>query len=274
MLTVKPAAGALGAEIGGLDLCAEIPRATVRELRQLLNDYEVLFFREQSLLPGDLRALALEFGPLQGHPAYASLDGFPEVTILESTPERPTRIEAWHSDMTFRLHPPMATLLKSDVVPSKGGDTLWASMTAAYEGLSAPMQDFLAPLYAVHDFSYGFKESLAEPGGRERLADAVSANPPVRHPVIRVHPETDKRLIFVNALFTTHIDGLAAAESRAILDYLYKHVSTVEYTARFQWQANSIALWDNRSTQHKPVNDYFPEHRRMQRITIDGDKPY
>jgi taurine dioxygenase len=126
----------------------------------------------------------------------------------------------------------------------------------------------------VHDFAYGFKESLAEPGGQERLAEAVAANPPVRHPVIRTHPETGKKVIFVNSLFTTHIEGLRPAESDALLQMLYTHITTVEYTCRFQWQSNSIAIWDNRSTQHKPVNDYFPAHRRLERITIDGDRPY
>jgi taurine dioxygenase len=136
------------------------------------------------------------------------------------------------------------------------------------------MRNCLESLSAVHDFAYGFKESLAEEGGRERLADAVSANPPVRHPVIRSHPETGKKLIFVNSLFTTHIEGLDKKESAALLTFLFEHISTPEYSCRFQWQAHSIAIWDNRSTQHKPINDYFPAHRRLQRITIDGDKPY
>ena len=151
---------------------------------------------------------------------------------------------------------------------------MWASMTAAYEGLSKNMQEFLSTLEAEHDFSYGFKESLAEPGGKERLAQAVKDNPPVRHPVIRVHPESNQKVIFVNALFTTKIIGLPEKESSAILQFLYDHVITAEYTCRFKWEPNSIAIWDNRSTQHKPINDYFPSHRLLQRVAIDGDKPY
>jgi taurine dioxygenase len=176
--------------------------------------------------------------------------------------------------MTFRQHPPLGTVLKSEIIPPKGGDTQWASMTAAYNALSPSMAHFLESLTAVHDFSHGFKESLAEPGGRERLADAVAANPPVTHPVIRTHPETGRKVIFVNSLFTTHIVELQPKESNAVLAFLYKHVTTDEFTCRFQWRPHSIAIWDNRSTQHKPVNDYFPAHRRMERITIDGDKPY
>ena len=274
MLDIKPLAGALGAEIRGIDLAEELTSDDVFRLRKLLNEYEVIFFRDQDISPACQRALALSFGPLQTHPAYETIEGFPEITILESTPDKPTKIEAWHSDMTFREHPPMGTVLKSVIVPPKGGDTLWASMTAAYEGLSFQMQKFLEGLIAVHDFSWGFKESLAEPGGKERLADAVAANPPVRHPVIRTHPETGKQVVFVNSLFTTHIEGLRSEESRAVLDFLYRHIQTPEYAVRFSWEPHSIAIWDNRSTQHKPVNDYFPAHRRMERITIDGDRPY
>ncbi|MCR9184412.1 MAG: taurine dioxygenase [Halieaceae bacterium] len=274
MFDVTPLAGALGAEISGIDLAQDLVPEQVRELRRLLNEHEVIFFRDQNINPGRQHALASCFGPLQTHPAYATIEGFPEITILESTPEKPTKIEAWHSDMTFRQHPPQATVLKSVIIPARGGDTLWASMTAAYNALSTPMQQLLAGLVAVHDFSWGFKESLTEPGGRERLADAVAANPPVRHPVIRTHPETGKKVIFVNSLFTTHIEGLKPNESRALLDFLFRHVVTDEFTCRFHWRPHSIAIWDNRSTQHKPVNDYFPAHRRMERITVDGDLPY
>ena len=274
MFEVKPMAGALGAELAGVSLQDPLSHDLVAELRALLNEYEVLFFRDQPIDPAAQKALALSFGPLQTHPAYETIDGFPEITVLESTPDKPTKIEAWHSDMTFREHPPMGTVLKSVVTPPKGGDTLWASMTAAYDALSVPMQHFLSNLTAVHDFSWGFKESLAEPGGRERLADAVAAYPPVRHPVIRTHPESGRKVLFVNSLFTTHIEGLSAGESRAVLDFLFDHVRTPEFSVRFQWQPHSIAIWDNRSTQHKPVNDYFPAHRRMERITIDGDMPY
>lgn len=274
MLDIKPVAGALGAEVYGLDLALDLSQEDTLRIRKLLNTYEVIFFRDQDISPACQKALALSFGPLQTHPAYDSMAGFPEITILESTPEKPTKIEAWHSDMTFREHPPLGTVLKSVITPPKGGDTLWASMTAAYEGLSFHMQTFLEGLVAVHDFAHGFRESLAEPGGKERLADAVAGNPPVRHPVIRTHPETGKKVIFVNSLFTTHIEGMRSAESQAILAFLYQHVVTPEYTCRFHWQPHSIAIWDNRSTQHKPINDYFPAHRRMERITIDGDKPY
>ena len=273
-LNIKPLSGCIGAEIHGIDLTKPITHELYIQLRECLVEYEVIFFRDQAITPAQQYALASMFGPLQSHPAYQTVEGFPEISILESTADKPTKIECWHSDMTFRQHPPLATVLRAQVVPDKGGDTLWASMTAAYRGLSKSMQDFLSTLTAVHDFSYGFKESLAEPGGQQRLAQALVDNPPVRHPVIRIHPESGKSVIFVNELFTRHIEGLSRSESDALLAFIFEHIRTPEYSCRFSWQPDSIAIWDNRSTQHKPINDYFPAHRRLERITIDGDLPY
>lgn len=273
-LNIKPLSGCIGAEIHGIDLTKPITHELYIQLRECLVEYEVIFFRDQAITPAQQHALASMFGPLQSHPAYQTVEGFPEISILESTADKPTKIECWHSDMTFRQHPPLATVLRAQVVPDKGGDTLWASMTAAYRGLSKSMQDFLSTLTAVHDFSYGFKESLAEPGGQQRLAQALVDNPPVRHPVIRIHPESGKSVIFVNQLFTRHIEGLSRSESDALLAFIFEHIRTPEYSCRFAWQPDSIAIWDNRSTQHKPINDYFPAHRRLERITIDGDLPY
>ena len=266
--------GAIGAEIKGIDLSQALNADQLAQIRSLLVEHEVIFFRDQAITPALQEALALSMGPLEAHPAYPSVEGFPDINILESTPEKLTKIEEWHSDMTFRASPPMVTILRSRIIPPKGGDTLWSSMTAAYNGLSSSMQTMLDGLTAVHDFATGFKESLAEPGGRERLAPALAANPPVEHPVIRVHPESGKKVIFVNPLFTSHIVGLPSKESQALLNFLYEHVTTPEYTVRFNWQPDCIAIWDNRSTQHRPVNDYFPAHRKLERITVLGDKPY
>jgi taurine dioxygenase len=274
MITCIPMAGALGAEIEGIDLTQSLSTNDYKQIREFLVEYEVIFFRNQDISPAQQKALADLFGPLQTHPAYDTVEGFPEITILESTAEEPTKIEAWHSDMTFRQHPPLGSVLRSKIIPARGGDTLWASMTAAYEDLSTYMQNFLDGLYAVHDFRYGFRESLEEEGGAERLAQAIKDNPPVEHPVIQTHPESGKKVIFVNSLFTTHIVGMKKAESRAVLDFLFEHVKTPELTCRFNWEPNCIALWDNRSTQHKPINDYFPAHRQLHRITIFGDLPY
>ena len=232
-ITVQHLSGSLGAEISGIDLTQPLNNSIYADIRRLLVEHEVIFFRDQDISLSQHKALAESFGPLQTHPAYGTIEGFPEITILESTPEKPTMIECWHSDMTFKKHPPMGTILRSRIIPPKGGDTLWSSMTAAYDGLSSGMQNFLSSLTAVHDFAFGFKESLAEAGGRERLAQAVADNPPVEHPVICTHPESGKKVIFVNELFTTHIVGMTAKESRALLGFLYEHVVTPEFTCRF-----------------------------------------
>ena len=274
MFEVKLIGGALGAELSGVDLTKDLSSSVLSEIRKLLIKHEVIFFRDQDISHAQHKQIANYFGPLQIHPAYGTIQDFPEIQVLESTAEKPSKIEEWHTDMTFRKHPPMGSILRSKICPPQGGDTLWSSMTAAYDALSNPMKALLGNLTSEHDFSYGFKESLAEPEGRERLSNAVSQNPPVIHPVIRKHPESGKSVIFVNSLFTTKIIELPKNESDVILKFLYEHIKTPEFTCRFNWKPNSIAFWDNRSTQHKPVNDYFPEHRMLERIAIDGDKPF
>ena len=273
-MNVKRVAGAIGAELQAINIADGIDGELAATVRSLLNEHEVLFLRDQAISAADQKALAEVFGPLQTHPAYGTVEGFPEVMILESTRENPSKIEVWHSDMTFRQHPPSVTVLRGITIPEVGGDTLFASMTAAHEGLSPAMQRYLEGLIAVHDFSHGFRESLAEPGGRERLADAVAANPPVRHPVVQTHPETGKKVLFVNALFTTHIEGLPPLESAEVLQFLWRHASLPEFTCRFSWAPDSLVLWDNRSTQHKPVNDFLPATRRLHRVVSEGDQPY
>ena len=274
MLKLKPYAGALGAVVENLDLTSTISPSVFDELNQALLEYEVLFFRDQPLEPKDHAQLASMFGEPQMHEAYPHVEGFPQLTILENDEANPSKIEMWHTDMTFRASPPLGSILHGGIVPEKGGDTMFASMSAAFEGLSPAMQDFVSGLTAIHDFSFGFQESLNEPGGRDRLAQMVIDNPPVEHPVVRTHPLSGKKGLFVNSLFTVSIKELSKKESDSLLALLFNHVVTPEYTCRFQWQPDSIAMWDNRITQHKPVNDYWPAHRRMQRITIDGDRPF
>ena len=273
-MRVEKAAGALGAFVHDVQVADAIGSSALFDaIRAALLEHQVLFFRDQRLTPQQQRAFAVRFGPIEGHPAYQVVAGTSDVQILESTKEKPSKIEMWHTDMTFRPAPPMLTMLHGKVIPPFGGDTLFAGMTAAYNALSPSMQAFLNGLTATHDFAHGFKESLAEPGGYERLAGALAANPPVSHPVIRTHPETHRKAIYVNSLFTVRINELTGAESRAILDLLFRHVTTDEFTVRLSWQPDTLVMWDNRATQHKPVNDFFPQHRRMHRITVAGDVP-
>lgn len=269
----KSVSGALGAEVSGIDLSQPLTTEDITELTQALAENEVLFFREQPMTPEQQRRFSGYFGPLQQHRAYPHPEGVPEVTILEHTAEKPSKIEVWHADMTFRPDPPLGSILQGIVCPEVGGDTLWSSMTAAWEGLSDRWQQFLSGLTAVHDFRHGFKESLAEPGGRERLKPMLDTWPPVEHPVVRVHPVTGKPLLFVNALFTTHIQGMKPQESRAVLNFLFEHCREPQFTCRFRWEPHSVAFWDNRSTQHKPVNDHGSAHRKLHRCTVEGEIP-
>lgn len=261
----------MGAELLGVDLDTVVASAAaLAEIKALALEQQVLFLPDQDVPATTFAALAREFGTELPHPAYPRVAGAPTVQILESTEQRPSKIERWHTDMTFSRVPPDWTLLHGQIIPAYGGDTLWSSALAAYDALSQPMKRLLEPLNAVHDFSHGFRESLAEAGGRERLAGAIAENPPVSHPVIRVHPETGRRALFVNPLFTTHIEGVTAAESEALLAFLYQHQVTEEFTVRLHWAPGTLAIWDNRSTLHKPVNDFFPQHRRLHRVTIAG----
>ncbi len=272
-LAFHPLAGALGAEVSGIDLRQPIDDALFAALEAGLLEHQVLFFRDQAIEPSHHRALARRFGEPVPHPAYASIDGFAEINVLESTAEHPTRIDTWHTDMTFLESPPLGSVLRGRIIPARGGDTMFASLFAAWEGLSERMQRYLDGLAAWHSFAHGFRHSLAEPGGWERLGAAVRANPPVRHPVVRTHPRSGRRALFVNRLFTTHIEGLREAESDALLRFLFAHLETPEFSCRFRWTPEAIAFWDNRATLHRPVNDFFPAHRRMERITIGGDRP-
>lgn len=273
-MRIKKAAGAIGAYIDELNLADTQGLDDVfPELFGALFEHGVIFLREQNISPEAFQALARRFGQVEGHPAYPVVPTASDVQILESTPEAPSKIEVWHTDMTFREQPPAITLLHGQIIPEYGGDTLWSSTSAAFADLSTPMRQFLAGLSAVHDFRHGFAESLAEQGGRERLQPAIDANPPVTHPVIIRHPESGVQTLYVNALFTTHLIGLSAAESQEILTFLYRHIARNEFTVRLSWEPNTVAIWDNRLTQHKPINDFFPQPRKLHRVTIVGERP-
>ena len=266
---------ALGATIDEIDLREPLKTKEVEFIKQSLAENEVIFFRDQEISPTQHKAFALNFGELQSHPVYPTVKGFPEITILENDEDNPSKIEEWHTDMTFRKIPPLGSILLGKIVPKEGGDTLFASLSAAFEGLPNDMKNSLKDTQAVHSFEYGFKESLEEPYGREKLKQALIDNPPVEHPVIRTHPVTGKRLIYVNSLFTSKINTLNDSESRELLSFLCEHIRKEEYQCRFRWKTNSIAFWDNRSVIHKPDNTYWPQLRRMERITIDDtESPY
>ena len=275
MAKIRKKDSALGATIDEIDLRKPLKTKEVEFIKQSLAENEVIFFRDQEISPTQHKAFALNFGELQSHPVYPTVKGFPEITILENDEDNPSKIEEWHTDMTFRKIPPLGSILLGKIVPKEGGDTLFASLSTAFEGLPNDMKNSLKDMQAVHSFEYGFKESLEEPYGREKLKQALIDNPPVEHPVIRTHPVTGKRLIYVNSLFTSKINTLNDSESRELLSFLCEHIRKEEYQCRFRWKTNSIAFWDNRSVIHKPDNTYWPQLRRMERITIDDtESPY
>jgi taurine dioxygenase len=273
---VRPVGNALGAEVLGVDLGTAGPKE-LEAIREALLAYQVVFFRDQhTLTPTAHRAMAEYFGPLQQHPAYPHVEGHPEITVLENDAARPSLIEKWHTDMTFMASPPLGSILHGIIIPDGGrGDTEFLSMAAAYDELDPALKQRLdkEKLQAEHSFEYGFKESLAKPGGRERLAKAIADNPPVAHPVVRTHPDSGRRTLFVNGLFTTRVLGLSEKESTELLEHLYDHMLQDRFRYRFKWRPNSVAFWDNRITQHRPINDYYPAHRKLQRITVEGDRP-
>lgn len=271
---MRRAAGALGAYIDNVDVAEVLDKPELfDELRRLAVEYEVIFLPEQHIAASQFQAFACLFGEVLDHPAYTKVEDAPLVQILESTAENPSKIEAWHSDMTFSATPPSFTILHGQIIPAYGGDTLWASATAAYEALSPAVQALLQARHATHDFRFGFKESIAEPGGEARLAQAIADNPPVLHPLVRTHPETGRLALYVNPLFTTAIEGFSTHESEHMLRFLYQHSVESEFTCRLNWRPGTIVVWDNRSVLHKPVNDFHPQHRKLHRVTIRGDAP-
>lgn len=275
-ISLEPVTPTIGAIVHGVDLSKELSDGAVREIRNALLKHEVLFFENQNPSPQQHRDFAARFGALHVHPVYPQVEGTPEILVLDNHPGNPTDNDNWHTDVTFIETPPMASILAARLLPPWGGDTIWSSMTAAYEALSAPFREFLATLEAVHDFTRSFPpdRQVSRNAGEARYDKARREHPPVTHPVVRTHPETGKRGLFVNYGFTTHIKGLKRRESAALLKLLHEHIQQPEFLVRWRWKPRSIAFWDNRNTQHYAVNDYLPHRRVMHRATILGERPF
>lgn len=268
-LDIKPLTPAIGAEIHGIDLGSEDTPQRVPEIRAALLKYGVIFFRDQDLSQDQHIAFARRFGDLEVHPATPKDQPNPEVLRIAHGPKSRGQENYWHSDVTWREEPSLGSILLAREVPECGGDTLFANMHLAYERLSEQMKRFCEGLTAVHDIARVFASRLDK-----APADLHEKFPPKRHPVIRTHPETGERAIYVNTAFTSHIEGLSAKESAWLLDHLYSAAKDAEIQCRFRWEAGSIAFWDNRVCQHLAVSDYFPARRVMERVTIAGDRPY
>jgi alpha-ketoglutarate-dependent taurine dioxygenase len=258
-----------GAEIRGVDLSQPLDERTFKEIHDALIDSGVIFFRDQHLTPDQQKAFGRLFGELHMHPAAPrELAEHPEILVIHADEtSKHVAGENWHSDVSCDLEPPMGSILYMHELPPVGGDTLFASMYAAYEGLSEPMKRFLEPLTAMHEGEHVYR-------GRYGVNDTGKVFPKAEHPVVRTHPVSGRKALYVNSGFTTRIVGLKRPESDALLQFLYRHVETPEFHCRFRWQVNSIAFWDNRCMQHHAMWDYYPQRRHGHRVTVRGDTPF
>jgi len=269
-LTVKPLSGAIGAEIHGIDLCLPVSDETVARIRKIWLEYSVIFFRDQDLPPKNFAAFARRFGEVVDYPFLKGLDESPEVIeVAKLEHERVNFGGLWHTDTAYLKRPPMGTMLVAREVPPYGGDTLFASSYAAYDALSNGMKQLLHPLRAVNSSAKAEKTRTRE----DRKAGEGRKVLEAEHPVVRTHPETGRKALYVNFGHTLRFVGMSEEESAGLLDYLFEHQSRPEFTCRFRWEPGSIALWDNRCALHNPINDYHGHRRIMHRVTLAGDRP-
>jgi taurine dioxygenase len=273
-LDIRPVAGALGAEIHGVDLALALDDGVVAALRRALLDHLVIFFRDQELPPERFLAFARRFGEPMEYPLVRGIEGYPDIIRVAKLEHETVNFGGiWHSDTTYLEMPPMGTLLVAREVPPFGGDTLFANMYLAYETLSDGMKRLLEGLKGV---SSSVKADASKTREDRIKSDATSQSRQeflAVHPVLRTHPETGRKALYVNIAHTVRFDGLTEAESAPILGYLFQHQTRPEFTCRFAWRKGSLAFWDNRAIQHNPVNDYHGYRRVMHRITLKGDRP-
>jgi taurine dioxygenase len=272
-MEIHPVAGALGAEVSGLDLARPLDDATVAALRQAWLEHLVLFFRDQDLSPAQFLAFARRFGEPIEYPFVRGLDDYPEIIpVLKLAHERVNFGGVWHSDTAYLDVPPMASMLVAREIPPFGGDTLFANMYLAYETLSDGMKRMLDGLVAVNGSAKAdasrTREDRMKDRAREAARDYVAA-----HPVVRRHPETGRRALYVNVAHTVRFDGMTEEESAPLLAFLFQHQIRPEFTCRFRWRSGSIAFWDNRCAQHHAINDYRGHRRLLHRVTLAGDTP-
>jgi taurine dioxygenase len=272
--TVHRIAGSIGAELLGIDLSGALAEETVAAIRRALLDHLVIFFRDQHLPPDRFLALARRFGTPIEYPFVKGLDGFPEIiAVTKLEHERHNFGGIWHSDTSYLLQPPMGTLLAAREVPPQGGDTLFANQYLAYETLSPALRALLDGLRAVNssakaDVSRTREDRIASDGTARARQELLA-----EHPVVRTHPETGRKSLYVNVAHTARFAGMTEEESAGLLGFLFRHQTRPEFTCRFDWKVGSVAFWDNRCAQHNPINDYHGYRRVMHRITLAGDTP-
>jgi len=263
----------IGSIISGVDLRQKQSQTIIDDIRKVFVERKVIFFRDQDLTTEQHIDFARRFGELEIHPFAPQKEGFPQVLGISHGEKSKGQENSWHSDVTWREVPPLGSILRALEVPDVGGDTLFSCMETAYDKLSDELKEKLEGRTATHDFTH-FRERMKKRGKTDEEIEAFNRKYPVQsHPVIRTHPETGRKSIYVNASFTLRIDDMSEIESKEILTFLYRQAAYPEYQCRFRWQKNSIAFWDNRSCQHYAASDYWPAVRRMERVTIIGDRP-
>jgi taurine dioxygenase len=275
-ISVSRLTTAMGAVVEGVRLSEELASSDIELLRQLLVEHQILFFRQQPLTPDQQVRFARRFGELHIHPIYPVLPELPEIMVIDTHADFLPDNDNWHTDVTFSPTPPMAGILCAKQLPSVGGDTLWSSNFAAYEALSEAMKRMLQGLSAEHSVVKSFPAARwgSDPSLKQRYDRAVAKHPPVSHPVVRTHPLSGRKALFVNEGFTTRIHELTRRESDALLAFLFSHAGQPEFTLRWHWHVDDVAFWDNRVTQHYAVADYLPQRRVMHRATVIGDRPF
>ncbi|MES1973801.1 MAG: TauD/TfdA family dioxygenase [Pseudomonadota bacterium] len=275
-IVIMPSTPTIGVEIAGIDLSRPLDDGAAEIVREAWLRHKVIFFRDQDIDHASHIRLGRLFGDLEGHPVIPHVEGHPEVLLIKGvegvqlTAETFAPFKAynkWHTDVTFRARPSIASVLRARLLPALGGDTIWSDAAAAYDGLPQAVKDRIANLDAEHDIIASFGGRVTE----EKRAQLARDFPTVSHPVVRTHPETGEKILYVNYTFTTRILGIPEEESKELLRLLYDRIKVPEYQVRFRWTPNAIGVWDNRSTQHYAVGDYWPAERVLERVTVSGD---
>ena len=274
-ITVNKLTPKIGAEIVGLDFSETLTDLNSDKIYNLLIENKVIFFRNKKMSPETHIKFAKSLGDIEPpHPVYPNVQSYPEIVLLENNKKNPPDTDVWHTDVTFRPNPPFASILYSQTIPPVGGDTLWSCLTSIYEALPNDIQIYLEKLNAVHDMG-DFRNTFTK---NEPLGEAAKLNKGFNkfgssiHPIIKVHPITKRKLLYINPGFTNHIVGLNASDSQNLLSYLFNFMNKPEFQVRFKWTENTIAIWDNRCTMHYALGDYMPYERKMHRVTILNDK--
>ncbi|MEM6275823.1 MAG: TauD/TfdA family dioxygenase [Pseudomonadota bacterium] len=271
LIDARPFAPNLGAEIRGVDLSEPVPDDQFAEIEAAFALYQVLFFKDQKEIPPQRHIdFGKRFGPLHAHPAAPTMEGFPEIFEIHATKNsKVANGEFWHSDVSCDETPPLGTMLQIHIMPPCGGDTMFSDMYAAYDGLSEPLRTLCDGLHARHTSEHIYKGRYSDRGQKDSEIDM----PEAVHPVVRTHPVTGRKALFVNRTFTTSIEGLSQHESDSLLEMLFQHCEHINYQIRFRWELNDMAFWDNRCCMHRAIWDYWPEERKGRRVTVKGDRP-